>query len=306
MKCFYHADADGRCAARIIYSQANIHDYEENGREFIEINYDKHFPIETIAFGEQVFIVDYSIDPQQMLDLMDITKDITWIDHHKTAIERYTNFPYAIRGIRYDGIAACMLTWCYLLEMTDGGDGDIQPLDLSMTESAPHFIKFIADWDACSAYKTDGSRDFKYGSDTSAFVTYFNAFDFSPLSSEWTSLLYGSSYEAIKMGEKMLLFRDNWAREYCKTRGFEVNFEGNICYAMNLGLCNSEYFKSVAPEGYDILIPFSYDGSKWIFSMYSTTVDVSIIAKKYNGGGHKGAAGFVLDALPLTFRKEIN
>jgi len=35
----------------------------------------------------------------------------------------------------------------------------------------------------------------------------------------------------------------------------------------------------------------------WTYSMYSKTVDVSNIAKKYGGGGHKGAAGFNMDKM---------
>ena len=81
--------------------------------------------------------------------------------------------------------------------------------------------------------------------------------------------------------------------------GFETIFENHKCFAVNLGNCNSEYFKSL-PEGkYDILIPFVYDGNIFIVSMYSKTVDVSEIAKKYNGGGHKGASGFQVKELPF-------
>ena len=46
-------------------------------------------------------------------------------------------------------------------------------------------------------------------------------------------------------------------------------------------------------------MPFSFNGRNgtWKYSMYSKTVDVSNIAKKYGGGGHKGAAGFNMDKL---------
>lgn len=46
-------------------------------------------------------------------------------------------------------------------------------------------------------------------------------------------------------------------------------------------------------------MPFSFNGRNgtWTYSMYSKTVDVSNIAKKYGGGGHRGAAGFNTDKL---------
>jgi len=56
-----------------------------------------------------------------MRELLITTKNVTWIDHHKTAIEKYNDFEYDIRGVRYDGIAGCMLTYCYLHHMTQRG-----------------------------------------------------------------------------------------------------------------------------------------------------------------------------------------
>ncbi len=106
MKCFYHVDDDGKCAAFWVYLSAGVYDGYES--EFIPINYGMEFSFDKINPNEQVYIVDYSIMPDEMRKLLEITKDVTWIDHHKSAIERYTDFEIPIRGIRYDGIAACM------------------------------------------------------------------------------------------------------------------------------------------------------------------------------------------------------
>jgi nanoRNase/pAp phosphatase (c-di-AMP/oligoRNAs hydrolase) len=46
-------------------------------------------------------------------------------------------------------------------------------------------------------------------------------------------------------------------------------------------------------------MPFVFDGEQYTVSLYSKTVDVSEIAKKYGGGGHKGAAGFQCKKLPF-------
>lgn len=50
-------------------------------------------------------------------------------------------------------------------------------------------------------------------------------------------------------------------------------------------------------EGYDGCACFHYANGKWNFSLYNDNglVDVSVIAKQYGGGGHKGAAGFQLN-----------
>ncbi|NLN80999.1 MAG: phosphohydrolase, partial [Clostridiales bacterium] len=104
MKCFYNNDADGRCAGFWVALSAGLKDINGSFKtEFIETNYGKPFPLDEIKPDEQVYIVDYSIKPAEMLRLLEITKDVTWIDHHKTAIEKYVDFPQEIRGVRYDG-----------------------------------------------------------------------------------------------------------------------------------------------------------------------------------------------------------
>ena len=293
MKCFYHGDSDGKCAGFWVNLSAGLTDIDKYiDNEFIEIDYKTKFPIETIRPNEQIYIVDYSISPDEMRKLLKITKDVTWIDHHKTVIEKYADFEYPIRGVRYDGVAGCMLTYCYLHHMTARGEGEIKPFELTMTKDAPMFTKLIADWDVWK---------FDYGNDTRYFQTAFNGFDFNPGSDEWNNFLTNDDYEKhmIEQGKTMITYRDGWAKSYMKL-GFETMFEGHKCFVVNLGYCNSEYFKSLPKGKYDILMPFVFDGSIYTVSLYSTTTDVSEIAKKYGGGGHKGASGFQCKELPFS------
>ena len=295
MKCFYHNDADGKCAGFWVCWSAGL--TRADRCEFIEMSYEKPFPMDTICPNEQIYIVDYSISPDKMRELLKITTDVTWIDHHKTAIEKYDGFEYDIRGLRYDGIAACMLTYCYLHHMTDRGFDETKRFDISMTKDAPVFTKLIADWDVWK---------FDYGDDTRKFITAFNSYDFRPESEEWarffnTGLRHGvtTETEMIKEGAAMIKYRDGWAKSYLERFGFETEFEGLKCFAVNLGNCNSEYFKSL-PEGkYDAFMPFAFNGEKWTVSMYSTTHDISDICKKHGGGGHAKAAGFTCVELPF-------
>ena len=294
MKCFYHNDADGRCAGFWVHLSVGINDQYQDP-SFIEMSYAKPFPMETIRKDEQIYIVDYSISTDEMRQLLKITENVTWIDHHKTAIDKYQDFEHEIRGVRYDGIAGCMLAYCYIHHMTQRGEGDIKQFDISMIKDAPMFTKLIADWDVWK---------FDYGDDTRHFITAFNAYNFEPSSKLWSRFLCFPDDDAfacsdfIRDGIIMTTFRDGWAKDYMKL-GFKTDFEGVKCFAVNLGRCNSEYFKSLPPGQYDVLIPFAFDGSQYTVSLYSTTIDVSEIAKKYGGGGHKGAAGFQCTELPF-------
>ena len=300
MKCFYHNDADGRCAGFWIRDAIRATNPLEPA-EFIEMSYEKSFPMNTIRVGEQIYIVDYSVSPDEMRQLLKITTDVTWIDHHKTAIEKYDDFEHDIRGLRYDGIAACMLTYCYLFRMTDRGFGEIEPFDILMTYDAPVFTKLIADWDVWK---------FDYGDNTRKFITAFNCYDFRPESREWDKFFYTGfcndptfETELIEEGAAMIKYRDSWAKSYLERFGFETEFEGLKCFAVNLGNCNSEYFKSLSEGKYDVFMPFAFNGEKWTVSMYSTTHDISGICKKHGGGGHAKAAGFTCVELPFLAKR---
>lgn len=288
MKCFYHSDADGKCAGFWVHQSVGIQDMGlcNDMPQMIPIDYRIPFPMDIIRPHEQIYIVDFSIEPSMMVDLLKITDDVTWIDHHKTSIEKYNSFPTAIRGVRFDGVSGCMLTYCYIHHMTQRGIGDIKPFNITMTKDAPMFTKLIDDWDVWK---------FDYGDDTRYFQTAFNAYNFAPDSIEWHKF-WDEEQELIEQGKAMLKFRDGWARQYMDL-GFETKFEGYKCFALNLGHCNSDYFKS--KNGFDIFMPFVFDGSRYTVSLYSTTVDVSVIARKYGGGGHKEASGFVSKELPF-------
>lgn len=293
MKCFYHDDADGQCSAYWVARSAIINDscYYDEKPSFIEINYRRKFPLDIIRSNEQIYLVDYSISADEMRELLKITKNVTWIDHHKTAIEKYFNFEENIRGIRYDGIAASMLTYCYLNHMTVKGEGYIKPFDIKMINYAPLFTKLIADSDVLR---------FEYGDDTRCFFVGFGAYDFNPLSTEWNKFVGQHDYEheLINQGKIMTIYRDSFAKDYIKL-GFQTIFEGKKCFAVNFGYSGVDFFKSL-PEGlYDICMPFVFDGTQYIVSMYSKSVDVSEIAKKYGGGGHKMASGFQCKELPF-------
>lgn len=297
MKCFYHVDNDGKCAGFWVRKLAKHYDGYE--KEFIPINYGIEFPFETIRPNEQIFIVDYSILPEEMDKLLKITQDVIWIDHHASAIKRYDNYPRRIDGLRYDGVAGCMLTYCYLSHMlceSSNAGKLIFPFDLNMTKDAPMFTKYIADYDVWT-FKYCNTKEFNLGS---------QLYDLHPESEVWDELLNQHKHHynellisIINQGETIITYRDNWAKEYCEHKGFEVEFEGYKCFALNLAMISSDHFKSINEDDYDMFIGFSYDGELWTYSLRSTKVNCYEIAMKYGGGGHKGAAGFTSKELVL-------
>jgi oligoribonuclease NrnB/cAMP/cGMP phosphodiesterase (DHH superfamily) len=290
MKVFYHSDNDGKCAGFWVKELATPD--EKYDTEFIKMDYNIDFPFETIKPNETVYIVDYSISTEEMDKLFNITTNIIWIDHHKSAIERYENYDKEIKGLRYDGIAGCMLTYCYLKHMTDRGNGEVKSFSSEMTEDAPEFTKLIADYDVWT---------FEYGDKTRAFEKGFTLFLHEPEDEIWDDLLTESDLfnnttltlsNIISSGKTIIEYRKNMMRDYCEKKGFEAVLDGNKCFAVNMAMMGTDDFIIPNVEDYDILISFSFDGMNWNYSLRSTKIDCAELAMKYGGGGHKGAAGF--------------
>ena len=307
MKIFYHIDGDGMCAGfwvyemvkRMINSGKSIHsskDLEE--LEFIKMNYNYDVPLDRIKRDEFIYIVDFSIDPADMEKLLSITGNVIWIDHHKTAIEKYSNFKRNIPGLRYDGIAGCMLTYCYFNHMVNPYDefDVINDFDKSMTEDAPWFTKYIADYDVWT---------FEYGDDTRNFRIALGAEENTEPNDEiWNTFLHDNDRtyvnKFIEDGKAMRKYASSFASKYCTCKGFDATFEGYSAFVTNVGLAGSDWFDPIEnsdrADDYQLYISFSLNPSgDWGYSLRSSKIDVSELAVKYGGGGHKGAAGFHSD-----------
>lgn len=78
-----------------------------------------------------------------------------------------------------------------------------------------------------------------------------------------------------------------------------IEFEGYQTMAVNTILYYSQTAAAMYLDlGFPLGLTWSYRGSNKIHvSLRSdgTTVDCAQLAKKYGGGGHKGAAGFIID-----------
>ena len=270
MKIFYHGyDMDGKCSGAIVRK------YYNGEGEYIPYNlYD--FPFDTIEKDEKVSLVDCSCDFDKLLE---ITKDIVWIDHHISTIKKYEHLN--LPGLRINGTAACELCWIYFFP------------HVYMPETVMH----IGDYDVWKFAFGNASKQLQLG-----IRTYDTNID-SEMWDKWLSSGYYPQ-EELEKGEIIQTYQDNFYKGVIKSLSFFTTFEGYTCICVNQGSTGSLIFDSVEDD-YDIMIPFSFNGSKWKVSLYTAKeIDVSVIAVKYGGGGHAKAAGFECNELP--FRKEHN
>lgn len=285
MKIIHHFDSDGKAAAYVVNKLTTEKD--EFGKEYFSINYGIAFPFEKINKGEIVYIVDYSISSQEMDRLLSITPNVIWIDHHITAINKYKGYDKPIRGLRYDGIAGCMLTYNYLTQIKQGKREDEILYSPLTCESAPEFLKLIADYDVW---------EFKYGARTKGFEKGLSLYPNNPDDNLWDILWEEPTKfmeKIIQQGLTVIKYRENLMQNICKYKGFATVFDGYKAWAVNCPSMTSADYYHPDDEEYDIYISFSYNGKEWVYSLRSCNgVDVAAIAAKHGGGGHKAAAGF--------------
>jgi oligoribonuclease NrnB/cAMP/cGMP phosphodiesterase (DHH superfamily) len=289
MKIFYHsADLDGHCSGALIKER-----YPEG--ELCPINYGEVFPMETIGEDEIVFMVDFSLNPISLMwDLKARCKQLVWIDHHRSAIHEYIDEfrkrdGRFIDGSRVIGNAGCELTWEYLYP----------------DKPMPEFIRLLGRYDVW-----DQSDLNKWNEEILPFQMGMRLTETDPSKNTdiWPMTLkmitVGDEKRIIDInicnGKTIIAYQKQQNAAYMRSHSYEIEWEGHKCLMLNSGKENSQTFESMYdPQKHDLMVAYSnVRGIYWAVSLYSETIDCSEIAKKYGGGGHKGAAGFTCNELP--------
>jgi oligoribonuclease NrnB/cAMP/cGMP phosphodiesterase (DHH superfamily) len=248
---------------------------EKNRDDYIEMDYSKDFPFDIIAKEETVYIVDYSISPEEMTRLYLITNNVIWCDHHKTAIAKYEDYPRDIDGLRNINHSGCELTWLYMN-------------DSCAPEMIPEPIRYIGDKD---------TWQWKYKPTSEYFCDGLESLDLHPLNALVWDAIFSDPERVIKLGRFFLSYKTQRNKEYLEAFGYKAKFEGFDALAINIGKVGSEVFESLDMMP-TIGIMYVHTGDTYHVSLRSEIVDVSDLALKYGGGGHAGAAGFECVELP--------
>jgi oligoribonuclease NrnB/cAMP/cGMP phosphodiesterase (DHH superfamily) len=273
MICYHHNDLDGRCAGAIVLKA-----FPSCRMREIDYKDDPDFNAE-VSHDDVVYIVDFSFKPEQMARLTQIVdrRRVYWIDHHKTA-SGY-DYGYDFRGKRdftEPGKSGCELTWEYLFS----------------TIKMPEAVRLLGDYDTWRFDTKEKSMAFQFG---------MRSADNFPSSMIWGVLLDNNITEInelISNGLAIIDYKDNVSQRILKNH-YKLAWEGWSCVVVNTPMIDSNMFKDHEDR---LCISWIFTGKEYIVSLRSRSpelCDVSAIAKKYGGGGHKGAAGFVCDRLPF-------
>ena len=104
--CLHHNDTDGRASAAIIRQALGQKIW------LYEMDYGDSIPLERVLTSDNIIIVDFSLPKDEMVKLATY-HNITWIDHHKSALDEMAGIADQWPGIRDTKDAACVLTWQY-------------------------------------------------------------------------------------------------------------------------------------------------------------------------------------------------
>lgn len=278
MICFYHsADLDGKASAAIVKLA-----YPDT--ELYGIDHGQSFPWDKIQ-GRKVWMVDFSLQSfQDMIRLQKEAKELTWIDHHKTAIDNMKKSGVKFQGIQRNGIGACALVWEYIYP----------------NEKVPYAIQLLAEYDVWNHTNPD-TLPFQYGFGLYGDVRLDDSNFWKDVVDEYDS--QSKVIHTIGIGKQILNYLRLQNKQIAKTLCFDLDFEGLHFLAANYGPCNAQVFDSLWDEdNYDGILVFSFRKDHWRVSLYTVkeNVDLSTIAKKYGGGGHAGACGFTCQKLPFN------
>jgi len=274
MKCIFHSiDYDGKCSGAIVYNKFP-------NCELYPIDYVDKFDFDRIEQGEQVIMVDFTLETSdQMLELATLS-DLIWIDHHTTAIEiESQNGLKDVKGVRKEGIGACELVWQMFWP----------------TKRVPYGVYLLSRYDVWQTESTmwkESILPFQYGmrlhdgwpDNTNFWEPIFEAKEDDELITQ-----------IIMEGQAAQAYEDNLSMRIAKGLWFPIEFEDLKFQVINRSHANSLSAQSIwNPDEYNGIMYFSRGPNNWKIAMFTDREDSNIldIAIKHGGGGHKMACGF--------------
>ncbi len=314
---FHDADFDGKLSNEVcrfhlakLYPESAIHSYGWDYGRPVPKPYE--WPLAdngAIAAADwchydAIYIVDLSVD-ELMADPA-LRSKIVWIDHHRSAIDKWDHIGDVTKlvGYRIDGVAACRLCWqWFTFDKGPHGDPRTHPSDIytpykqdfiDRRMMEPELIRLAGEYDIWD-HRDSNAKILQFGLRACSEREFRELvqwqFDGRP---EGEGLLQN----VLGGGKLIKSYMDKQNAEYATQMSGDVFWEGLCFLAINSSHRNSDAFLGAIKERHDALLNWRYDPKSRLatISLYHAPghehIDLSKIAVKYGGGGHKGACGF--------------
>lgn len=279
----YHANCpDGFCAAWVAHRKFG------DNTDYLPVSYGQRPP--DVA-GRRVYVLDFSYKREVMRQILSSAMFVTVLDHHKTAQAELAGIvdEFILRPDLIANPPGSELPFVWF---------DMEKSGARLTwehffpgEAAPWLVDYIEDRDL---WRWKLSKSKEINSALSSYPWTFALWD--RFATEcWASDYLGRNWDSIlaEQGEHIERYKDQQIEGICQ-HAREIEIDGHRILAVNSSVLFSEVAGKLA-EGR----PFGAawfvrsDGRRqWSLRSRDGGVDVSEVAKRHGGGGHRNAAGF--------------
>lgn len=257
----YHGNCnDGFCAAYGAWL------YFGDKASYVPMDYGQPVPEVT---GRNVFIVDFSFKRPILEEMHAKAESLIVLDHHKTAKADLEGLPYCTFDM---GKSGARLTWEYF-DLIDAYPDRVWLMDY--TEDRDLWL-----------WKLPNSKEVNSGLSS------------RPLEFEvWNSLVFG---EMKADGAAIERYKDQVIAIHLKDAG-RIKLGEHTVPIVNATTLGSE-IGNILSQDFPYSISWFYDASagnyRYSLRAQQSGEDVSAVAQKFGGGGHKAAAGFTSKLSP--------
>lgn len=259
----YHSHClDGFTAAWAAYKRFG------DSAEYIPVSYgDEPPPVD----GREVYVVDFSYPRDVLIGMKERAATLRVLDHHKSAAEALAGLDYATFDMNRSGAG---ITWDELHAPT-------------VADPRSWLVDYVEDRDLWR-FKLPASKEIN------AWIGACRRDSFT----DWDVLAATPIEQVITKGGAVLQYIDRYVHEMCE-QARTIHFEGydDIPIVNAPYICISELVGKLAERAPFAVGWFHRSDGRYAYSLRSRGpdgVDVSEVAKRFNGGGHRNAAGFWL------------
>lgn len=277
--CIYHDSCNDGFAAALAVWKKYGDEWDYKPMQYGEVVY----PLRPELY-EAIMLVDFSLPRDYMIKLSRVT-NLLVIDHHKTAMEACEGLDFCKFDLSKSG---CEATWEHLFP----------------DEAVPDMFRHIGDRDLWKFIYIDTKR---FCAGLSLYERDFEV---------WNNICDREEcfINVLRQGETLLKLQEKEVKEFVNNWNKDRRFAYIECspdsrgkpympWGAKVPIANcctliSEKIGALS-NGYPFAIGYFETATHRVFSLRTRRddVDCGIIAKKYGGGGHPGAAGF---KIPLS------
>lgn len=303
----YHRNcSDGLLSAAIMYGYFKANN-ELSITEFIPVQYGDTLPD---IGGTNVFILDYSVDPETLLHMPHRAIKIIMLDHHESAVNKYIEY---FNLEKQDRVIITQNSYHILFDKNKSGCGLVREVlngnivapgwgrhYYSISRNLDLFIDHIQDRDlwlfklpqTLAYYELLNSLELKTPKDCFEFIMDFT---------------HDELENSLEKAQARVDMRQELALEYA-SKASTIIFENHVIKAVNVPANFSSIVGDILNKDVPFVLLYVTDGVNVFCSLRSnkeTGVDVSKIAIKLGGGGHRNSSGFRMSLTDLAKLMEV-